>query len=529
MVISDPLISRITHTWGMVVARRITGPQANLPVWCPVFLPLAYFRELFVPLDIGEHGLITLRDTQMRLWIRIPEVGDGNPTAGNTTVSQATADMVRLHPDGATYETVVSLDGVRRRMAFRRVDRQPLYIFVGEATQDYLAGWYRELEVSLALACGFTLITLGAANNSYRRRRNELATIEQLRQSKEEAERSGTRFRTLYNATGDAVWLRDGDHIIDCNDAALRMLGAQSAEQLKALTMRDYWAPTQANGEDAFERGRELVKTAFREGSVRFEWLFKRLDNGVIFPTEILLNALELDGRPILQLVVRDITERKATEAQIRHLAYFDPLTSLPNRRLLMDRLQQALTNSADTGELGALMILDLDNFKVLNDTQGHAVGDRLLVAVAERIQSCLRPRDTVSRLGGDEYVVLLEMLGGDRAGAELQAEAYAEQIRSILDQPYSILDEEVGHHSTASIGVTVFVDHAVESSILLKQADVALYQPRPPDAMRCGFFSPAMQESINARSAMEAALRHSLHGNGFRLFYQPQVHLDQG
>ncbi|WP_161805060.1 bifunctional diguanylate cyclase/phosphodiesterase [Amantichitinum ursilacus] len=529
MVISEPLVSRITHTWGMVLARRITAPDGQFAGVVSGFLPLDYFRSLFLPLDIGPHGLITLRDTQLHLWIRIPEIEGVGPNAGNTAVSQSTADMVRQHPEGATYETVVKLDGVRRRMAFRRVEGQPLYIFVGEATQDYLAGWYRELEVSLALAFGFTLITLGAANNSYRRRRNELATIEQLRRSKEDAERSGTRFRTLYNATGDAVWLRDGDHIIDCNAAALRMLGADSVEQLRQLTQRDYWAPVQANGRDAFEFGRELVETAFKDGSVRFEWLFKRLDNGLVFPTEISLNALELDGHPILQLLVRDITARKAAEEQIRHLAYFDPLTNLPNRRLLMDRLQQALAASAASGEMGALMILDLDNFKVLNDTQGHAVGDRLLLAVAQRIQSCLRPRDTVSRLGGDEYVVMLESLGTDRASAEAQAKGYAEQIRNALDQPYSILDEEVGHHSTASIGVTVFADHAVESSILLKQADVALYQAKAAGRNAVRFFSPAMQEAINARSAMEAALRHSLQGDGFRLFYQPQVNLDTG
>ncbi|TRZ66712.1 MAG: EAL domain-containing protein [Rhodocyclaceae bacterium] len=242
------------------------------------------------------------------------------------------------------------------------------------------------------------------------------------------------------------------------------------------------------------------------------------------------LGKLEFDDqqRPIQMYgTIQNITERKQAEDRIRTLAYFDALTNLPNRRLLMDRLGQALNASKRTQDFGALMILDLDNFKVLNDTQGHDVGDRLLVDVAQRIVANVRQEDTVSRLGGDEYVMMVERLGRDETSAASQAETIAEKVRKALNDPYTVIHDGQTHYSTPSIGVTLFRGQELSIDVILKQADMALYQAKGAGRNTIRFFNPAMQAAIESRSAMEVSLRRGLERGEFRLFYQPQINQD--
>jgi diguanylate cyclase (GGDEF)-like protein/PAS domain S-box-containing protein len=242
--------------------------------------------------------------------------------------------------------------------------------------------------------------------------------------------------------------------------------------------------------------------------------------------------VFDSEGNSLGQRVtVRDISARKVAEEQIRHLAYFDPLTNLPNRRLLMDRLGHALAASQRSQEYGALMILDLDHFKALNDTRGHDIGDQLLVEVARRMQASVRVQDTVARLGGDEYVVVLENLGQDEQAAAHQAETVAEKVREALAQHYHLPGVEQEYHSAASIGLTLFggVANAAMNSPsaadnALKQADVALYQAKDSGRNIVRFFNPDMQAVIDARTSMESALRRALLKGDLHLYYQPQV-----
>ena len=222
--------------------------------------------------------------------------------------------------------------------------------------------------------------------------------------------------------------------------------------------------------------------------------------------------------------IVEDVSDKRKSEEEIRHLAYYDPLTHLPNRRLLMDRLGHALSTSTRSQEFGALMILDLDHFKSINDTQGHDVGDRLLVEVAQRLAACLRQEDTVSRLGGDEYVVMLERLGQSERSAATQAEGTAEKIRFALSLPYVLGGSEAEYFSTTSIGLTLFRGQDDSAEVLLKQADVALYQAKDAGRNVVRFFSPAMQSAIESRAALQGALRRGLDKGEFCLYYQPQI-----
>ena len=219
---------------------------------------------------------------------------------------------------------------------------------------------------------------------------------------------------------------------------------------------------------------------------------------------------------------VQDITERKAAEEKIQQLAFYDSLTRLPNRRLLMDRLQQALASSARLGREGALLFLDLDNFKVLNDTLGHDIGDLLLQQVAERLKSCVREDDTVARLGGDEFVVVLETLSNDALVAASQTETIGEKIRKTLNQPYELGTHE--QRSSVSIGAVLFSDHQTSMEELMKQADIAMYQAKKAGRNTLRFFDPKMQETVDDHAALESDLRSALVQQQFQLHYQIQV-----
>ena len=191
-----------------------------------------------------------------------------------------------------------------------------------------------------------------------------------------------------------------------------------------------------------------------------------------------------------------DITVRKSMEIEIRQLAYFDALTGLPNRRLLNDRLNHAMASSKRNGLYGALMFLDLDNFKPLNDTHGHVVGDLLLIEVAHRLSACVREMDTVARLGGDEFVVMLSELEADKAQATAQAGAVAEKIRATLAEPYHLTvvqsgeeEKSVEHRCSASIGLVMFIDHEASQADLLKWADAAMYQAKDTGRNKVSFY----------------------------------------
>jgi diguanylate cyclase (GGDEF)-like protein/PAS domain S-box-containing protein len=218
----------------------------------------------------------------------------------------------------------------------------------------------------------------------------------------------------------------------------------------------------------------------------------------------------------------RDITERKLSENKIEHLAFYDTLTGLPNRRLLLDRLKQASNLSTRSGMYGALLFLDLDNFKTLNDTLGHDMGDMLLQQVAERITSCIRESDTVARLGGDEFVVILGDLSELALDAAAMTESVGNKILASLTQPY-LLDSKK-YSGTTSIGAVLISDHQEGIDELLKQADIAMYQAKTDGRNTLRFFDPKMQDKINARATLEGELRNALVKQEFILYYQIQV-----
>lgn len=220
--------------------------------------------------------------------------------------------------------------------------------------------------------------------------------------------------------------------------------------------------------------------------------------------------------------VGRDISERRAADAKIQHLAFYDPLTDLPNREHLIERLRSTLARSRRNPQYGALMFIDLDHFKVLNDTMGHDIGDQLLQHVAHRLRHAIRKTDVVARIGGDEFVILLDNLHPTKDTATQKAEVVASKIRETLAEPFEL--PNVTHYGAASIGVTLFTGQHHSVAEVLKQADLAMYQAKAEGRNTVVFFDPLMQAAFNARAALNADLVHGLkEENQFVLHYQPQ------
>lgn len=259
-----------------------------------------------------------------------------------------------------------------------------------------------------------------------------------------------------------------------------------------------------------------------RSGSWEGEIWNKRKNNEV-YPEHLLITAVKDSKGNITNFVasLSDISSRKKAENEIRNLAFYDPLTELPNRRLLLDRLKQALVSSERTGKQVALLFIDLDNFKSINDTLGHEEGDKLLRQVAQRLKACVREVDTVSRLGGDEFVVMLEDLSEDAEKGAAQLAATGEKILASFNRPYQLSQYE--YQCTSSIGATLFNHNDTEVEEKLKHADIAMYQAKKAGRNTLCFFDPAMQQAINARVFLERELRKALDLNQFDLHYQIQ------
>jgi diguanylate cyclase (GGDEF)-like protein/PAS domain S-box-containing protein len=308
-----------------------------------------------------------------------------------------------------------------------------------------------------------------------------------------------------------------GPRIVFVNEAFERQTGYSPGEVLGQ-------SPRLLQGPRTQRAELDRIRLALEQARpVRAE-LINYKKNGEEFWLELDIVPVDYFNRGLTHwvAVARDITARKAAEEEIEHLAFYDALTQLPNRQLLMDNLTRLLGRHENPEKTGALMFIDLDNFKVLNDTRGHATGDLLLQKVANRLNACVRLRDTVARLGGDEFVVLLEDLGDDPAKASARAEVVARKILTTLCEPCELAG--LTYDGTCSIGITLITQHQQNVGELLKQADLAMYQAKAAGRNTICFFDPGMQAVATANAALTSELRLGLRNRQFVLHYQPQV-----
>lgn len=343
-----------------------------------------------------------------------------------------------------------------------------------------------------------------------------LGTVQDITERKMTEEKM--RISSIAFETQEAILVTDAQaKIISVNKSFENLTGYSAAEAIGRNPRI-----LQSGHHDA-EFYQAMWHSLRENGSWSGEMWDKRKD-GSLYPKWLTITTVRDTAGEISHYVAifMDISERKRAEEEVHRLAFYDHLTQLPNRRLLMDRLEQALVASHRNGTHGALMFMDLDNFKILNDTKGHDVGDLLLIEVAERIKGCVRESDTVARLGGDEFVVILQDLGDSAIQSANQAEGVAAKIVATLNEPYRL--NKYKHHCSVSVGVCLFMGKDTKLEELLKRADTAMYQAKNAGRNRVSFFETAMQSAVETRAMMESKLRLALAHQEMQLYFQMQV-----
>lgn len=332
------------------------------------------------------------------------------------------------------------------------------------------------------------------------------------------------RTESALRVAATAFEAQEGMFITDASGTILRVntafsqITGYSAEEAVGQTPR---LLRSGHHDEAFYAAMQdsITRTGTWQGEIR-----NRRKNGEVFPEWLTITAVKDAQDQVSHYVstLTDITGRKSAENEIERLAFYDPLTNLPNRRLLHDRLQHALASSQRNGTGGALLFIDLDNFKTLNDTRGHSKGDQLLKEAAQRLLTCVRDTDMVARLGGDEFVVLLEGLSTQGIEASTQADGVGQKILAQLHQPYDLAGQ--AYRYTASIGIALFLDQQGSTEELLQHADLAMYQAKADGGGTLRFFDLEMQAIVTARAALEADLTEAVRQEQFVLHYQAQM-----
>ena len=346
--------------------------------------------------------------------------------------------------------------------------------------------------------------------------KNDSLTIEIEKREQREGELRGSeeRYRSYIEHAPMGIFVAHDNGEFAVVNPALSLMTGFSKNELSMMSLADFFSSDTAQESANFFDSVHQHKSSEKEVTLRKK-------DGSVFLSHI--RAIALPGDSLIGFCM-DITDKKRDEEQIYNLAFFDALTALPNRRRLLDRLRLATSNSVQEQDLGALLMMDLDHFKNLNDTQGHDVGDLLLKQVGRRLMDCVRPDDTVSRVGGDEFVIILERLGKDAAIATQRAHELVKKIQTSVSQLYPLIPGRPDYHITSSIGLTLFGDQESSIDALLKKSDIALYDAKRSGRNTYRFFSPEMQASIDDSTSLVDALRLALQNDEFTLYYQPQV-----
>lgn len=480
LYIGDPVLARITKGWGIPLVRPILDRNGQFLGVISIFTPPDQLTRFMQWLDVGTDTVMAIFSTR---GVMLSRSKDLDRLLGTRLNPEQLAEYQDSRKSNFVLRHV-ALDQIERGIAYRQLSAYPLLLAVSRSPTLIYQEIAASRQLLIALGIGVTLIIGGV-----------LLLLGLSLRRREQAEVDLRIAATAFES-------QEGMFVTDAHRMILRVN--------RSFTAITGYTAGEAIGNDPSMLSSGRHGAAFYDvmwesiqhiGSWQGE-IWDRRKNGEIYPAWLTITAVKAGQGAATHYVatLTDITARKAAEAEILNLAFFDPLTLLPNRRLLLDRLQQALVASARSKNHGALLFIDLDDFKPLNDTLGHSVGDLLLQQVAQRLATCVREGDTVSRLGGDEFVVMLENLSEASQEAIMQTEAVGEKILTTMNQPYYLDGHE--HRSTASIGVTLFCDQQTAADELLKRADLAMYQAKSAGRNTLRFFTPDMPVAVTAHAA---------------------------
>ncbi len=506
---SRPLVSKVHGNWIVSFSRRYRTPDGRFAGAVAAAVPLSYLAQQLQTVDLGPHGAVSLRDAELRLLVRHAPAAAQAAEVGQRRVSPMLVAAASAGAPQGALRAVTPDDGMARTTAFRRLQAVPLLVVVDLAADDYLADWRSDMRTLAAVVAVVVLLWIAACAMFLR------AALQNRH--------TGRRIELLakvFEHSGEAIMLTDRDHrILDVNPAFVAQSGWAREELIGRRPGVLASSRTGAAEYAAIARG---VQT---EGRWRGE-IWDRDKGGREYPKWLSITVLRDASGEITHHICSsiDVTEVKEAEARMQHLAHHDTLTQLPNRVNLVSRLEQAMAQARREGDELAMLFIDMDRFKNINDTLGHQVGDGLLVEVGQRLRALVRESDIVARLGGDEFVLVLTGVGRHGAGA---ASSVAAKLLGELGRPYHVAGHEL--HSTPSIGIGLFPADGEDTDTLMKNADTAMYQAKAAGRNNFQFFTPAMKEARGERLALEVGLRSAIEKQQLSLHYQPQVDLKSG
>ncbi len=496
-------------------SRRINDARGDLAGVVTISVAPGYFMSGYESSKFGAKGSLGILGSD--------GVFLANRTGNAVSVGKGVnyASVVgadQLGSEGAVVSP--SWDGVRRYTRARKLYDFPLTVLVGLSEEEQLASFHGRSQTYFWWAgTGSALLLLIVA--ALWRLRWQLDTSRRNEAVQRELTEQNLRIAAAAFDSQEAMIIADSRKIILQVNRAFTVDTGHLAIDLVGQTPRLLQS---GQHDDSFYRA--MWRTINQDGVWQGE-IWQLHSDGVAYLKWLTISAVKDDHGVVTNYVSShyDITARKLAEKKIHKLAFFDQLTELPNRTLLQDRLKQTMAASVRDDRCCALLFIDLDNFKTLNDTLGHDTGDMLLQQVAQRLLSCVRAEDTVARLGGDEFVVLITRLDHNLTDAASQMAIVSSHVLSTLDTVYPL--KEVLYRSTASVGVALFDGHPMSTDDLMKQADLAMYRAKEEGRNRVRFFDPIMESSVRNRIALETDLRQAIEEKQFFLVYQPQVTYD--
>lgn len=473
-------------------------------------------RQADEALKASEAKLQTMYDSHMEAWMLMDETGflECNQVCVKLYGADSKEHFCTLHPRDLSPEKQPNGDD-----SFEMANQ-----FIREAFEkgssrfewqqkrfDTNKTFFTEILLSRVTLDDTVLVQANIRNIDDRKRAESL-----LRASEKRA-------KSLFEKMGDACLIFENNAFVSANQAAVDLLEFPDQATLLNLPPASMSPPTQPDGQDSKVKSKAIINDSFEVGSQRFEWVFLKYD-GTPIPVEVMVTPVDVEDAQFLHILWRDLTEQKQIESKVQQLAYEDELTGLANRRTLLNSLEHVLSLYKRTAFHGALLFIDLDHFKVVNDTLGHSTGDAVLKEVAERLKASVREGDSIARFGGDEFVVMLEELDQNPVRAARRAEAACEKLLVDLNTPYEINNRELP--VTASIGVTMFSGNSAAND-LLQQSDIAMYQAKAAGRNAVRFFDPLMQDAVDERASTEQLIKDSLSNNLFEIHYQLQINAD--
>jgi diguanylate cyclase (GGDEF)-like protein len=519
LLISRPGKSRVTGKWTIPLSRRISNPDGSLRMFIVVGIDLEYFNSFYRTLSMGEKSRLVLVRPDGWMLMETPLT---EKVMSMNIADSALFRHLKQSPAGTFRNESGVFDGTARIVGYVSSSQYPLIAAASLSQEDVLASWRTEIrKLGIIGGVSFALI-LGLIILLWKRLNDLTATQTSLARQNDDLVTSRQRYQELVDGIDAIVWEAELPNFhftyVSGNAAAISGYPAEVW-----LSNPDFWKKKLSNVPDGQNTEAVLAINSHTTVLQPIEHHVFAPDGREIWLRSNIMVAAATKGAIRLRGVMVDITGQKNSEKQLFQTLHFDRLTKLPNRHTLEDRVEHALVVAARGNTWGAVMLIDMDHFKTINDSLGHEKGDQVLCAVTQRLQACLGATDTVARIGGDEFVVLLE----DADSSLVEVEQLAERITESVGQSIAVDGHEL--HVEISMGITLFPQDGKDFQTLMRNADTALYRAKAAGRNCWRFFDESMARHATQRLEIETALRRAIERNEFLLHFQPQCLLKSG